>query len=357
MSNLAIIPARSDSKSVPDKNIHMLAGKPLLAWSIEHALQSKLIDRTIVSTDSEPYARIARDFGAQTPFLRPPELARDDSTDLEVFLHALDWLKRHEGYVPDICVNLRPTYPVREPNLIDDVVQTLVDRPELDSVRTVTEVLHPPYKMWFRDDDGLLSPVVPTEIAEASNLPRQLLPRTYLQNACIDAIRVIVITADKSMVGKRVFGYVMSHDFDIDTLPELRRAGEHLTGSSCRPPESNSLPEPCDAAKTFCFDIDGVIATLVPQNDYNLAQPQPDMVEKICKLYEKGHRIVLYTARGSATGIDWRELTVEQLWRWGVKYHELYFGKPAADYYIDDRMLAMEEVAGLAREASSGRVP
>lgn len=92
-------------------------------------------------------------------------------------------------------------------------------------------------------------------------------------------------------------------------------------------------------SKTFCFDIDGVIMNLVQGNDYNLAQPIPETVTLINELYEKGHKIILFTARGYVTKIDWTVVTIEQLNCAGVKYHELMFGKPAADYYIDDRMV------------------
>src|SRR2546430_1486167 len=99
---LALIPARAGSQSIRDKNIRPVAGKPLLVHSIEHAKSSALITRVIVSTDSEEYAKIARAAGAEVPFLRPAEISRDESTDLEVFLHALGWLKKNENYEPEI---------------------------------------------------------------------------------------------------------------------------------------------------------------------------------------------------------------------------------------------------------------
>ena len=173
MEVLALIPARSGSKSIPDKNIGRVAGKPLLAYSIEHVLAAPSITRTIVSTDSE-----ARQYEAEVPFLRPAEFAQDLSTDLEVFTHALRWLAEHEGYRPDLCVHLRPTYPVRKIEDIEAVVQILVDHPELHSVRSVAPAPDPPMKMWFRDEDGRLSPVV-----EAGPRDAHSLPPTYLQNA------------------------------------------------------------------------------------------------------------------------------------------------------------------------------
>jgi len=121
MRILALIPARGGSKSVPKKNIRQVGGKPLLAYSIGHGLEAKRIDRVIVSTDSEEIAEIARFYGAEAPFIRPPELAQDYSLDIDFYRHALEWLREHEGYVPDAVINLRPTTPVRNPAVLDDL--------------------------------------------------------------------------------------------------------------------------------------------------------------------------------------------------------------------------------------------
>ena len=346
---LALIPARSGSKSIPHKNIKEVGGKPLLAWSIEHARSARSVSRIVVSTDSEEYAQIARDFGAETPFLRPTEYARDDSTDLEVFQHALQWLKESEGYEPDICVHLRPTCPVRSVGMIDEIVDILASNPTLHSVRTVTEVLHPPFKMWYREADGLLKPVAPLdEVSEPWNRPRQVLPTTYLQTANVDAVRTRVITQNHSMTGSRIWGYLEACFHDIDTEDELRRAEKALRLSGANANEGGGSPKE-RTRKTFCFDIDGVIATITPGNDYRLAAPRRDTITHINRLYDAGHEIILFTARGSATGIDWSDVTKEQMKRWGVRYHHLRFGKPAADVYVDDRMVALDELEELTR--------
>jgi len=338
MHVLALIPARSGSKSIVDKNIRLVAGKPLLAWSIEHARAARTVTRTIVSTDSPAYAALARQYGAETPFARPAAIAGDLSTDLEAFQHALGWLREHEGYVPDICVHLRPTYPLRRAGLIDDVVNTLARDPALDAVRTVTEVLHPPYKMWTRHAHGRLTPLLAVPgIDEPWNEPRQRLPVTYIQTANVDAVRTRVILEQHSMTGRAIHGFVEPDFHDVDTERELQAVARRL-----------QAPPPVDphagAAKTYCFDIDGVIANLSPKNDYNLATPNADMIARINRLYDAGHRILLLTARGSTTGIDWRAVTEGQLQAWGLRYHALHFGKPAADYYVDDRMLPMDDV-------------
>src|SRR5680860_643299 len=112
---LALIPARSGSKSVPGKNLRRLLGRPLISYSIEHALSCRRITRTLVTTDSEEIARVAKDHGAEAPFLRPPEISGDLALDVEFHRHALEWLREKEGYEPRFIVNLRPTHPVRQP--------------------------------------------------------------------------------------------------------------------------------------------------------------------------------------------------------------------------------------------------
>jgi dTDP-glucose 4,6-dehydratase len=101
-------------------------------------------------------------------------------------------------------------------------------------------------------------------------------------------------------------------------------------------------------ALTFVVDVDGVVASLSPGNDYALCQPLNGTIERINRLYERGHRIVMFTARGSATGLDWSEVTRDQFARWGLKFHELHFGKPAGDYYIDDRLISLSELDALS---------
>ena len=342
MEVLALIPARSGSKSVRDKNIRVVGGKPLLAWSIAHALSAKSVTRTIVSTDSAEYATIARESGAEAPFLRPAEISGDMATDLEAFQHALNWLRDHEGYAPDICVHLRPTHPVRNPTDIDRMVQILAGDPDLDSVRSVAPAPETPFKMWFRDPAGLLRPVVDCDVPEAYNQPRQRLPQTYLQNASIDVVRCRVILEQNSMTGRRVFGYVMDANYDIDDEAQLAKACRRLDSGDARGPR---LPAP----RTFVFDIDGVVASLVPSLDYALAGPNREMIRAINFLYGQGHRIVLFTARGSKTGQDWQGITRRQMADWGVNYHELLFGKPAADYYVDDKAMHVQDALTLAK--------
>jgi CMP-N,N'-diacetyllegionaminic acid synthase len=328
MSVLAIVPARSGSKSVPGKNVLSFRGKPLLVHSIEHGLAARNVDRVLVSTDSEEYRALGIGAGAEAPFLRPAEFAQDHSTDIEVFDHALQWLEKNEGYRPEICVHLRPTYPTRTVQDVEKAVSILAADPTADSVRSVTPAPHTPYKMWRLTDTGTLRPLLGGP-PEAYNLPRQVLPPVYLQNAAVDAVRARVIREQYSMSGSRILAYVMDRFHDVDDWAELAAAERELPGGE--------LP----TGRTFAFDMDGVIATLVPDNNYLEAAPYAPAVDVVNRLHDAGNRIVIYTARGSMTGIDWTDITYDQLRRWGVRHHELRFGKPAADFYIDDRMISL----------------
>ncbi len=332
MNILAIIPARSGSKSVPHKNIRPIDGKPMLAYSIEHAKQSGYINRIILSTDSEEYAAIGEAYGAEVPFLRPVEYAGDASLDIEVFHHCLWFLKEKEGYEADIVVQLRPTYPIRQVSDIDAMIEILIRHPEADSVRSIAPAREIPYKMWHRQEDGSITPIMEGP-AECYNMPRQQLPKVYYQNACIDVVRGRVILEGYSMSGSRIHGYEMVKNYDIDTEEEFKKAEEFLRITS--------------GNQRFVFDIDGVIAKIEKNNNYAEAEPNPVMIKVINSLYDMGNYIVLHTARGYVTGIDWSEVTRRQLGLWGVRYHELHFGKPNADYYIDDKMMDMNRLAEL----------
>ena len=340
---VAVIPARSGSRSIPHKNIRSLAGKPLMAHTIEQARASRHITRTIVSTDSPLYAEIARAYGAETPFLRPADYAQDLSTDLDVMTHALRWLAEREGRPPAVCVHLRPTYPLRRIRDIDAAVELLLAHPEADAVRSVTPAREIPYKMWRMSPEGWLTPAATLpDVPDAYNAPRQALPAVYLQNASIDVVRSRVILEQRSMTGRRILGYPMPGPcLDIDREEDWERVARALAGSEAQSPGAQPA---ASGPKTFCIDVDGVLGTLVPHLAYEQAQPLPQNIRVVNELFTHGHRIVLHTARGAVSGRDWAELTRAQLAAWGVRYHELRFGKPAADYYVDDRSISLEAV-------------
>ncbi len=224
---LALVPARGGSKSIPRKNIRLFAGHPLIAYSIAAGLQAQAVTRVIVSTDDEEIASVAGQYGAEVPFMRPAELAQDGTTDLPVFQHALAWLDEHEGYRPQVVVQLRPTSPVRPRGCIDRAVEILVKHPEADSVRGVVPSGQNPHKMWRLDPSGRILPLLTVEgLAEPYNAPRQALPQTYWQTGHIDAIRAATIHEKCSLSGDVILPLMIDprYTVDIDSLNDWRRA-------------------------------------------------------------------------------------------------------------------------------------
>ena len=262
---LALIPARGGSKGIPRKNIRDFAGYPLLAWSIAAGLQAGTVTRVLVSTDDEQIAGVAREFGAETPFLRPSQFAQDDSTDLPVFQHALGWLEEQEGYRPDIVVQLRPTSPVRPRDLIDRGVQTLLVHPDADSVRGVVPAGQNPHKMWRlpEGEHGPMANLLDVEgIAEPYNAPRQMLPAVYWQTGHIDAIRVATILSKGSMSGEKVYPLLIDarYTVDIDNPGDWARY-EHMVlsgGLDFVSPGRARRAMPA-VIKLLVLDFDGVV--------------------------------------------------------------------------------------------------
>lgn len=260
---LAIIPARGGSKSMPRKNIKLFCGFPLIAWSIAAAKQSKQVTRVIVSTDDKEIAATAREFGAQTPFLRPTRLAQDDTRDLPVFVHALEWLDKHEGYKVDVVVQLRPTSPIRPIGLVDKAVETLLSLPNADSVRGVVPASQNPYKMWRiegrrRPMRNLLGVA---GIDEPYNEPRQVLPPVYWQTGHIDAIRRATIEKG-SMSGGKVYPLIIDGRFamDIDTPRDWERAEWFVYSGGLDMVRAGRKPRPTPkSVKLIVSDFDGVI--------------------------------------------------------------------------------------------------
>lgn len=190
MNVTAIIPARSGSKGIPDKNIKLLSGIPLMAYSIKTAKESFNIDRVIVSTDSELYAQIARRYGAETPFLRPGSLAQDLSTDYGFIKHALDWFKQSEDFVPDYLVHLRPTTPLRKVEYVEEAISIFKDNPMATSLRSIQKIDFNTYKACEIENGYLKTVYTHLSNMDGSNLPRQMYPDTYWANGYVDVLRV-----------------------------------------------------------------------------------------------------------------------------------------------------------------------
>ncbi|MBL0346940.1 acylneuraminate cytidylyltransferase [Candidatus Villigracilis affinis] len=260
---LALIPARGGSKGIPRKNIRNFAGYPLIAWSIAAAKQSELVTRIIVSTDDEEIAAVAREWGAETPFLRPAEFAQDKTTDLPVFEHALKWLEDVEGYRPDIVIQLRPTSPIRPHAMVDDAIRILLEHPDADCVRGVVPAGQNPFKMWrFNGEGKPLNPLLTVDgIAEPYNAPRQILPPVYWQTGHIDAIRESTIANKKSLTGDVIYPLVIDPKYtvDIDTLPDWAKYEALVySGLEMVSPGTARRPLP-ETIKMIICDFDGVV--------------------------------------------------------------------------------------------------
>lgn len=215
---LMIIPARGGSKSIPRKNIAPVAGKPLIAWTIAAALASSL-GRVIVSTDDEEIARVARDYGAEVPFLRPAQLAADDTPGIEPLLHAVTWMETNEHYAPDQVMLLQPTSPLREASDIEGAFKMLSEA-GADAVVSVCEAREHPYWMKKIAEDGTATDFLPTS-EEYSN--RQSLPQLYRLNGAIYLVRRQVLLAERTVYPQRTLAYVMppERSIDIDTPWDL----------------------------------------------------------------------------------------------------------------------------------------
>lgn len=215
MKILSFIPARAGSKRVENKNLRPLAGKPLIAYTIEAAKRSRTINRIVVSTDSEEIAAVAKQFGAEVPFLRPKEISQSDSTEMQFFEHALDWFLENENYEPDLIVLLYPTSPFRKTESIDRAIEEMLRHPEADSLRSVRLCSEHPYKMWVTEE-GYLAPFVKGEDPNIHTFSYQLLPTVYIQNACIYITKPSTIRTKKNPTGDTIIPFIMDEMESVD---------------------------------------------------------------------------------------------------------------------------------------------
>jgi YrbI family 3-deoxy-D-manno-octulosonate 8-phosphate phosphatase len=300
---LALIPARGGSKGIPRKNIRPFAGYPLIAWSIAAAKQSTLVTRVIVSTDDEEIAAVAREWGAETPFLRPAELAQDKTTDLPVFEHALKFLEEVEGYYPNIIVQLRPTSPIRPKGMVDAAISILLNHKDADCVRGVVPAAQNPFKMWrFHGEDKPLNPLLEVDgILEPYNAPRQILPSVYWQTGHIDAIRSATITNRKSLTGDVIYPLVIDPNYtvDIDTPADWAKYEAVIYGGLevVSPGKSRRLmPE---TVKMIICDFDGVVTDNLVLTDENgketVSASRSDSMH-IKTLREKGVEVMILSS-------------------------------------------------------------
>lgn len=222
MKTVAIIPARSGSKGLPDKNIKLLANKPLISYSVLAAKKSELISRVIVSTDSKKYASIAKDYDAEVPFLRPEKIAGDFSTDYDFVKHAIDWLDKNENYYPDLILNLRPVTPLRDPKLIDNAITALIQDSHSTSLRSAHEMSETAYKTCEIDQGYFKSICNGSFDHDELNKPRQSFPTTYTPNGYVDVMRVSHINKKKLLYGDRVKAFITPVSYEVDSIDDFQ---------------------------------------------------------------------------------------------------------------------------------------
>jgi CMP-N-acetylneuraminic acid synthetase len=215
MTIIGLITARGGSKSIPGKNIKSLAGKPLIAWTIEVALQCKELSRVIVSTDDEKIAEVARQWGAEVPFIRPAELSQDDSPHISVVLHTIHWLEEQECFCPDYIMLLQPTSPFSTSEDMQNVIQLAKDRHAV-AVMSVCEAAKHPYKTYKIIENGTLEYFIPSDIGYKY---RQSLPKVYEENGAIYLNNRLSLLQDQTFLPKGAIAYVMpeARSLDIDT--------------------------------------------------------------------------------------------------------------------------------------------
>jgi CMP-N,N'-diacetyllegionaminic acid synthase len=218
MSNVvALIPARGGSKGVPHKNIKDLGGRPLIEWSIKACMKSKLIDRVIVSTDSQEYADMAIRLGAEAPFLRPSGISGDRSTDLDFVLHALDWFAANGGE-PELLVHIRPTTPYRIPAMIDAAIEAFRGESRATALRSVHEMSESAYKTFEFTPQGQLKRLGAdnTEL-DAANNARQQFPSTYQANGYVDVLSSRFVRSQGLIHGDWVMPFITPSVVEVDT--------------------------------------------------------------------------------------------------------------------------------------------
>lgn len=230
---IALIPARSGSKRLPDKNIRLLAGHPLIAYTVSAALDSNIFSDVVVSTDSEKYARIVMDYGASVPFMRPARYAGDLSPDIEWVEYTLKRLA-DEGKEYEFFSILRPTSPFRMPETIQRAWQAFASQVGVDSLRAVEKCSQHPGKMWVVRGNRML-PLLPfgppKQPWHSSQYPS--LPEVYVQNASLEIARTSVVFEDGTIAGNVVMpfftkdyeGFDLNTDYDWGLAEHLVKTG------------------------------------------------------------------------------------------------------------------------------------
>ncbi len=222
MTVVAIIPARSGSKSMVDKNIALLSGHPLIAYSIAAAKCSSSINRVIVSTDSAQYAEIAIKYGAEVPFIRPAEFSTDCSTDRGFLIHAMKWLEENEGEKPEYWVHLRPTTPLRDPVLVDKALKIIQCDGASTSLRSGYKAPESPFKWFYKDKKGYFKGLLSGDgKAEVYNKPKEAFEDIFIPDGYVDIVRRSFVMNNTKIHGDKMVGFESPVTAEIDSIEEF----------------------------------------------------------------------------------------------------------------------------------------
>jgi N-acylneuraminate cytidylyltransferase len=332
--NIAFIPVRGGSKSIPLKNIKIINERPLVWWTAAAANAAACVDKVVVATDSAAIKSAVESFGLPkvSVYDRRPENASDTASTESVMLEYIDATTPAPD---DNFILIQATSPLLSAAMIDDMFagwkKSGADS-ALSCVRT---------KRFYWNEDG-----TPINYDFRARPRRQEFPGWLMENGACYINSVAGVLGDKC----RLSGRVYAHEMPEATAVEIDEPSDWIVVEKLL---RAANPAPAPAGKTFCFDIDGVLGEAADAKDlggdYAKNTPNKEIIAILNRLKDAGNKIVIHTARGSGTGTDWRAATEQQLADWGVKYDSLHFGKPAADFYVDDKAMTIDMLTGYNR--------
>ena len=215
---IALIPARSGSKGVKDKNIRLLDGIHLIGHSILTALKINDVRDVIVSTDSEEYAKIARSYGAKTPFLRPKKISNDSSTDFEFFKH---FSNNFETLDDELILHLRPTTPIRDVEVINNAIEKIRNDKNATSLRSGHLAPETPFKWFKKNENDYFKPLIESLNSSDINNPRQSFEDVYISNGYIDIIKNSYLKKELDLHGDKMIIFETPMSYQVDTIEDF----------------------------------------------------------------------------------------------------------------------------------------